>query len=143
MSLPRALLVEDDEDDAFLMLRAGEGFLELERVADGAAALARLRPGPSRGAAALPALVLLDWRLPGLSGEEVLRGLRSDPTLRLLPVLVLTTSAAEADARAAYAAGANAFLTKPNGGEALRALVGAIAGFWLRPEIMKITPRGE
>lgn len=143
MSLPRALLVEDDEDDAFMMRRASEGLLELERVADGAAALSRLRPGRSRGAAALPALVLLDWRLPALSGEEVLRGLRADASLRLLPVLVLTTSAAEADARAAYAAGANAFLTKPTGGEALRALLGAIAGFWSRAEIMKITPRGE
>ncbi|UPT72401.1 MAG: response regulator [Elusimicrobiota bacterium] len=129
MTARPVLLVEDDPSDVLLMteaLKASRGGAELLVAADGAAAMELLRgPGPR------PVLVLLDWRLPCLSGEGVLRAIRADADLRLLPVVVLTTSASEADLRLAYSLGANAFVTKPTGLPALRALVASVESFWL------------
>lgn len=137
---PEVLLVEDDPDDVYMMRQACAGLMELKLAGDGAEALEYLRrQGPFADARA-PALVLLDWRLPRMSGEETLRALRADAALRLLPVLVLTTSNSEADVRRAYTLGANAYLTKPTGMEGLRALAGSIADFWLSRAVL---PRGE
>lgn len=133
-SRPEILLVEDDPDDAMLLraalAKAAPG-VKLAVAADGLEALERLRAKGRFAAAPRPALVLLDWRLPGKSGLEVLRELRGDPALKRLPVLVLTTSASERDVADAYEAGATCFLTKPAGLDALDALAASIADFWL------------
>lgn len=129
------LLVEDDPDDVMLMkeaLSSRGSAVVLRVVVDGAQALEYLRGRGSHAGAARPSLVLLDWRLPRLSGEEVLGEIRRDPALKLLPVIVLTTSASQADVDLAYGLGANAFLTKPTGGDNLDRLVAALEDFWLR-----------
>lgn len=136
---PEVLLVEDDADDVYMMRQACAGLMELKLAADGVEALEYLRGQGTFAGARPPALVLLDWRLPRKSGEETLRELRADAALRLLPVLVLTTSNSEADVRRAYALGANAYLAKPTGVESLRALAASIADFWLARAVL---PRG-
>ena len=127
---PKILLVEDDVDDVMLLrgaLARAAPPVELAVAGNGLEALETLRDA----GAARPTLVLLDWRLPGKSGLEVLREIRGDPGLRLIPVIVLTSSTSEADVVDAYAAGANCFLTKPTGLDALDALAASLAGFWL------------
>lgn len=127
------LLVEDDPDDVMLMrnaLESARGLIELRVVGDGVEAMEYLRGEGRFAGAARPALVLLDWRLPRISGEDVLREIKSDPVLRAIPVLVLTTSASEIDMCTAYSLGVNAFLTKPTGVGKLRALVALIEEFW-------------
>ena len=128
------LLVEDDPDDVMLMknaLESGRGLIDLKVVSDGVEAMTYLRGEGAFIGTSRPALILLDWRLPRKSGEEVLRELRGDAVLRLIPVLVLTTSGSDADIRTAYSLGANAFLTKPTGAVKLKELISLIERFWL------------
>src|ERR1035441_7840024 len=112
------LLVEDNLDHAELVRRSLEQFPAascLHHVEDGEAAVDYIF---GRGACAdralfpAPDLVLLDLRLPRMDGLEVLRQVKSHPTLHPTPVVVLTTSDAERDAAAAYGYHANSFVTK-------------------------------
>jgi CheY-like chemotaxis protein len=117
-SSPRAinvLLIEDDEGDAVLTREAFQEYLHnrLDVVNDGNQALAYLRREPPYRDATTPDLVLLDLNLPGRDGREVLSEIKSDDALRHIPVVVLTTSAAEDDVRRSYQLHANAFVTKP------------------------------
>jgi len=109
------LLVEDNPDDVLLTKRAFAKANLLNEVVvaeDGAAALDLLLPADgARGL--VPAVVLLDLNLPGVDGHEVLRRLRADPRTRLVPVVVLTTSAEERDMVEAYEDGANSYVRKP------------------------------
>lgn len=106
------LLVEDDPADASLVKAA---FSEagvaavVHHVVDSVDALARLR----RPGARLPQLVLLDINLPRMTGRELLAALKADALLRGVPVVVLSTSDAESDVRAAYALGAAGYIVKP------------------------------
>ncbi|WP_028049843.1 response regulator [Cellulomonas sp. URHD0024] len=110
------LLVEDDPGDV-LMTR--EAFADnkvrnrLSVVADGAAALDFLRKTGEHAEAPTPDLILLDLNLPKMDGREVLEAIKSDATLRHIPVVVLTTSEAEEDVVRSYALHANAYVTKP------------------------------
>jgi two-component system, response regulator len=111
------LLVEDNADDRDLTVRAFERHdlgVAVETVGDGQAALDRLlAPGPDGRAQPLPDLVLLDLKLPGVDGLEVLRRVRAEERTRLLPVVVLTSSAEEQDLVSSYALGANSYVRKP------------------------------
>jgi two-component system response regulator len=112
------LLVEDNPDDRELTLRALEKnkILNPVRVAeDGVQALdILLRRGEHAGdGISLPALVLLDLKLPKIDGLEVLKAIRADPRTRLLPVVVLTSSKEEQDLIASYTLGANSYIRKP------------------------------
>ncbi len=107
------LLVEDNPADARLVREALAERSErtrLQWMPNGQLALERLRSTTQP----LPDLVLLDLNLPGLHGLEVLSAIKSDPNLRSLPVVVLTSSAAPSDETAAYAAHADAFVPKPS-----------------------------
>jgi two-component system, response regulator len=107
------LLVEDNEDDVELTLRAfarTDVIYEIVVVRDGAQALDYVL---RKGADEAPQIVLLDLKLPRLDGFEVLRRLRSDERTRRLPVVVLTSSDEEQDMAACYDLGANSFLRKP------------------------------
>jgi len=126
----KILLVEDLSADAMLLREAlvdvGLGD-DLVIANDGRAALDELHSG-----GALPGLVLLDLNLPGVSGRDVLDDIRNSARLSGLPVVVLSTSNAPADIAFAYGHRANAYVRKPNGFVALRAVAKAIQDFWLR-----------
>ena len=110
------LLVEDDPGDV-LMTR--EAFTEnkvanrLAVVSDGVSAMEYLRKQGEHLEAPTPDLVLLDLNLPRMDGREVLAAMKSDETLRSIPVVVLTTSEAEEDVLRSYSLHANAYVTKP------------------------------
>jgi len=106
------LLVEDNPDDEALTLRAlkkNNISNEVVVARDGAEALVYLEGAGS----ALPALVLLDLKLPKVDGLEVLRRVRAEPRTRLLPVVILTTSKEEIDLMRGYELGANSYICKP------------------------------
>jgi two-component system response regulator len=111
------LLVEDNADDEELTLRALARSHVGNRVVvarDGAEALAFLLGTPEAPVlGALPALVLLDLKLPKVDGLEVLRRLRAAPRTRRLPVVILTSSGEERDLVEAYDRGANSYVRKP------------------------------
>lgn len=108
------LLVEDSDDDAELTIRAFERAgvaTQIIRARDGAQALALLR-GSSRRED-LPEAVLLDLRLPGMDGLEVLKSIHDEELLRRLPVIVMTSSRDDEDRLAALGGGALGFVRKP------------------------------
>jgi CheY-like chemotaxis protein len=111
------LLVEDNPDDRDLTLRAFDRHRfgnEVVVADDGQAALDYLlAPGPDGCLRPLPELVLLDLKLPRVDGLEVLRRVRAEERTRLLPVVVLTSSAEESDLVRSYALGANSYVQKP------------------------------
>jgi two-component system response regulator len=112
------LLVEDSDSDAELITRAlrkGSLVNKFVRVRDGVEALEFIfREGAfaNRGGGQ-PRLVLLDLKMPRLSGIDVLRRLKSDESTRSIPVVVLTSSAEEQDVRESYKLGVNSYLVKP------------------------------
>ena len=119
MSPKKILLVEDNPSDIALTRRAFQRSHianELLVVEDGQEALDFLfRMGAYKDKAAddLPALVLLDLKLPKVSGLEVLRQLRQDTRTRLMPVVILTSSAEERDILTGYELGVNSYIRKP------------------------------
>jgi chemotaxis family two-component system response regulator Rcp1 len=137
------LLVEDNPGDVRLVREALAGTewrVELHVATDGEAAMAWLRgPRARPGGARRPDLLLLDLNLPRRGGLEVLADIKADPALRRIPVVVLTSSAAEHDVAGAYDRFANCFVTKPLGLEEFVAAVRDIARFWLRSASL---PRG-
>lgn len=130
------LLVEDDDNDVLLLRRAmrAAGMANPVRVvASGDAALAYLEGAgefADRALHPLPVLVLLDLKLPGRSGHEVLHWLRGQPGLRRLPVVVLTSSGEPDDVNRAFDLGANSYLVKPGSADALREMVRTLDAYW-------------
>jgi two-component system response regulator len=110
------LLVEDDEGDVLMTREAlaeGKVLNRLNVVGDGVEALDYLRRGGRHASAVRPDLILLDLNLPKRDGRQVLAEIKSDPDLRRIPVVVLTTSEAEEDVLRSYDLHANAYVTKP------------------------------
>ncbi|SHJ98676.1 Response regulator receiver domain-containing protein [Pseudonocardia thermophila] len=110
------LLVEDDPGDVLMTQEAFEHHKirnPLHVVTDGAEALRFLRKEGEYADAPRPGLILLDLNLPRVNGREVLAAVKSDAGLRSIPVVVLTTSAAEEDILRSYDLHANAYVTKP------------------------------
>jgi CheY-like chemotaxis protein len=131
------LHVEDDENDAFLMNRA-MGIAEIvhpvQVVKNGVRAvnyLLGLPPFANRHYYPLPSLILLDWSIPQLNGLELLKWRQSQPTIKLIPVIVLTSSQQATDVATAYDAGANGYLTKPVTFDGLVEMAKAIRIYWL------------
>jgi two-component system response regulator len=113
------LLVEDNDSDAELTLRALKKYHlsnKIIRMADGQEALDYLFQPKATGETELranPKLILLDLKLPGVSGLEVLQAVKSDPRTRCIPVVVLTSSTEEEDIIKTYQLGVNSFISKP------------------------------
>ncbi|HOX04829.1 MAG TPA: response regulator [Planctomycetota bacterium] len=133
----RILLVEDNADHAELVRRSLADHRVANRIthlSDGAAALDYLH---NRGDYAdaeknpRPHIVLLDLRLPKIDGLEVLRVLKQDQRLAAIPVIILTTSEADADIAQAYGNHANSYLVKPVGFEKLKSMMQDFGFYWL------------
>ena len=110
------LLVEDNPADVRLTaeaLKAENIPNNLNVVEDGTQAMAYLRREGRYGKTARPGLVLLDLNLPKKSGHEVLREIKEDPSLRTIPVVILTMSKAEEDIERSYLLRADCYVTKP------------------------------
>ena len=125
------LLVDDNPSDIKLAQRAFEKCKignELVVAEDGQAALDCLFGEPSRE---LPAVVLLDLKLPRVEGLEVLRQIRENKRTRLLPVVVLTTSTEERDLINSYSLGANSYVRKPVNFEEFLAVIARLGDYWL------------
>lgn len=126
------LLVEDnptDEKLAIRALRSGDFPHEIVVARDGQAALDHLFGIAEQSG--LPAVVLLDLKLPRIDGLEVLRRIRADERTRCVPVVVLTTSMQDEDLMAAYSLGANAYVRKPVDFGAFVEAAKILGSFWL------------
>jgi len=131
------LIVEDNPTDVMLIQRAfakANVGNPMHYVRDGDAAVEYLSGGGEYGNRAtfpLPALLLLDLKLPRRSGLEVLQWLRSQPVLRRLPVVVLTSSSQSQDVNRAYELGANSYLVKPVEFDDLQAMLSKVNIYWI------------
>ena len=131
------MLVEDSADDVLLTKRAlikGNVLNPLKVVNSGEEAILYLRGEgtySNRAEFPLPAIVLLDLKLPGKDGFEVLEWIRSQPGFRNIRVIVLTSSESVYDVDRAYKMGANSFLTKPVEFTQLVEMMQAVKGYWL------------
>ncbi len=124
------LLVEDNDEDLELTLRALRHHRVTNRihvVRDGAEALAFFRSNLSQ----LPKIVLLDLKLPKVSGIEVLEAIRADERTKALPVVVLTSSREELDVTRCYALGVNSYIVKPVDFDAFVKAVAEVGLYWL------------
>jgi chemotaxis family two-component system response regulator Rcp1 len=128
------LLVEDSPGDVRLTREAfkdAKVHLNLHVVSDGAKAMAFLLREGVYANATRPDLVLLDLNLPKKDGREVLEEIKVNPTLKTIPVVILTTSSSEADILRSYQLHANCYITKPVGLEGFLTVVKSIDSFWL------------
>jgi len=128
------LLVEDNESDVRLLREAWRDTRmksTIHVVPDGVEAMAFLRRQGAYAGAPAPDLVLLDLNLPRKDGREVLAEIKSDPALRRIPVVVLTTSRDAGDIAITYDNHANCYIVKPLHFQEFSDVVRAIEDFWL------------
>ncbi|MEM7438339.1 MAG: response regulator [Pseudomonadota bacterium] len=126
------VIIDDDDEDVFAVRRAfskSDPSIDLKHISDGVAAVDYLLSYTDYSD--LPDLVLLDIKMPGMNGFEILRALRSSDISRHLPIIMFSTSASPKEIRQAYSGGANAHLIKPNSMSELQEFAQAIAVFWL------------
>jgi len=129
------LLVEDNPGDVRLTMEALRGAKvanELHVVGDGGEAIEFLNRCGTHADAPRPDIVLLDLNLPRVDGNEVLAQIKSDPDLAKIPIIVLTSSSAEADIQRAYELHANCFISKPVDFTEFIGAVRSLEGFWLK-----------
>ena len=132
------LIIEDNPgdvrllDEAFIELRANVQIQVAKDGAEGIQAIARA--GQNKESA--PDLILLDLNLPKISGHDVLVKIKSDPRMRHIPVIILTSSRAESDVHRAYQCHANAYLRKPSTLEGLLNAARDVKNFWMETAIL-------
>ena len=131
------LYAEDDQNDVFFMQRAFKqaGIITpLHIVTNGMLAidyLAGCGPYANREQHPIPGLVLLDLNMPGKSGLDVLKWIRTQPSISTLPIVVITSSNQDSDIHRAYLLGANGYLIKPGKPDELLVMVKGIKDYWL------------
>jgi len=128
------LLVEDSPGDVRLTQEAfkdAKVLINLNVASDGVEAMAFLGREGKYADAPRPDLILLDLNLPKKDGREVLSELKESPALKSIPVVILTTSASEADIHGSYQHHANCYITKPVDLEGFLKVVKSIDSFWL------------
>ncbi len=136
-NLVTVLHIDDDRNDTALLQAAASKAdvnFSLQNVEDGEQAMAYLGGAGEYGDRRLyplPSLILLDLKMPRSTGFEVLSWVRKHPELGKVPVVILSGSELQEDIRQAYSAGANSYLVKPIGFEALVNLVKNISDVWL------------
>lgn len=138
------LIAEDDPDDRMLLQDAFEESRlanDLHFVEDGKQLLAYLRREgeyAEPGNAPFPGLILLDLNMPKMDGREALKIIKTDASLQCIPVVVLTTSAAEEDIFSTYGLGVSSFISKPVTFEGLVKIVKVLNAYWI--EIVELPP---
>jgi CheY-like chemotaxis protein len=135
------LLVEDSPGDVRLTkeaLKDAKVHINLRVVRDGIDAMAFLMREGEYATALRPDLILLDLNLPKKDGREVLREIKENPELKSIPVVILTTSASEADILRSYLLHANCYITKPVNLDGFLTVVRSIDSFWL--SVVKLPP---
>ena len=135
------LLVEDSLGDIRLTREAFKDarvYINLQVATDGEQAMSILRREGEYKDALRPDLILLDLNLPKKDGREVLKEIKESPTLGSIPVVVLTTSASDADVLKTYSLHANCYITKPVGLAGFLTVIKSIDNFWL--SIVKLPP---
>ena len=128
------LLIEDNADHVELILKAlreNNVLSEVHVVTSGEQAIDFLYQRGVYVDAARPGLILLDIKLPGMNGIEFLRQIKADPSLRLLPVVVLSTSGSEKDIMGCYGCGANSYIVKPVDSRQFDKVVKDLKLYWL------------
>lgn len=128
------LMAEDNPGDIRLTreaLKDGKISNSLNVVTNGSDALAYLRKQPPFENMTRPDLILLDLNLPKINGLEVLQEIKTDKTLKLIPVVILTTSKSERDITSSYQNHANCYITKPVDLDQFMNAIHAIDNFWL------------
>lgn len=133
--IARVLLAEDDADHAFFTVRAFEEAhgvgVEMHTVADGEEALEYLHQRGRHEGAARPHLIVLDLKMPKVSGLELLEHIKGDDSLRTIPTVVLSSSDRPEDIQSSYALSANSYVTKPASLSGLREGVQNLARYWI------------
>ena len=138
------LLVEDDPGDVELTresLSDSKLAINISVAGDGVEAMAFLRKEGEYSTAVTPDLILLDLNMPRKDGREVLAEIKADDSLKMIPVVILTTSSAETDIVKSYDLGANCYVTKPVGFDQFAKVVEAIEGFWFT--VVKLPTKGQ
>ena len=134
MGPKKILLVEDSQDDIDLTARALEKAgvaVQVDIAQDGVEALEYLLPPEGSPRADLPAVVLLDLKLPRVGGLEVLERLRADHRTKLLPVVILTSSSHKPDLATSYLLGCNSYVRKPVDSPRFAEVMKQISLYWL------------
>ncbi|MGF7118480.1 response regulator [Methanobacterium oryzae] len=129
------LLIEDNPSEARLIIEVFDGFKirnNITIVTDGAEAMDYLYKKGDYADRKCPSLIILDLNLPKKDGREILKEIKHDENLKIIPVVVLTTSSDEGDVKMAYSNYASAFLTKPSELHELVDLVKLFEGFWFK-----------
>ena len=136
------LLVEDDAGDVELTregLAAGKLFVNLQTVDDGIKALRFLKREEPYSNAVRPDIILLDLNLPRMDGRETLKQIKADKQLRSIPIVVLTTSEADADILECYDLGASCYISKPVSFDNFLKVVHSLEDFWFN--VVKMPPK--
>jgi len=136
------LLVEDNPADAELLAEVmgrDKLHIALHVEADGIAALQYLRTAGAGRDHARPDLIILDLNLPLKDGRELLHDIKTDPALRLIPVVVLTSSEAESDVAKTYDLGASAYVAKPLDFAGFARVVKSLEEFWFT--VVRLPPK--
>lgn len=130
----RILLVEDNEGDIVLTMEAlkeAKFMNKVDVVRDGEAALQYLKKEGNYAAAYTPDIIFLDINLPKIDGTEILSIIKNDDALKVIPVIMLTTSDAERDVMKSYYNHANCYITKPVDLDKFMEVIQTIKNFWI------------
>lgn len=136
------LMVDDDPADIRLTreaLKHQKLLVKMHSVADGVEAMAFLHRQGDYAKMPRPDLILLDLNMPRMNGHETLQAIKTDPKLKCIPVIVLTTSVASKDILMSYDLNANCYITKPMDWRRFTKLIDIIEDFWLTTVVL---PKG-
>ena len=139
------ILVEDNESDAEVARRAikrSSPARSLVVVGDGLSAVDMLLGTEAQPPCPRPRLIMIDINLPGLDGIELLTRIRSNPELRGVAVVMVSSSAEERDIRKAYDRGCNSYVTKPVDIRELQSLYASVVNYWTQTNIGYPKPVG-
>jgi CheY-like chemotaxis protein len=138
----QVLLVEDNPGDVRLTREAfkdAKVHLDLNVVGDGVEAMEFLYQHGTYADSPRPDLILLDLNLPRKDGRDVLAEIKGDPSLKTIPVVILTTSASDVDVESSYLLHANCYISKPVDMDGFLKVVRSIDDFWL--SVVRLPPK--